>query len=153
MCVQEENRIEGLCSCLCTDIDDSERELIATWVRHFKKGIVDSCAVFTGRELFVLCEFFARRGRELWPWGWHQRRPERGHECVRSVDCLDRFGRGESAFLKKWISIYMHEFFEPEESLPELERLFGLRPPRLQMLLNFFVHHGGCLTDKFMCDN
>jgi hypothetical protein len=60
MCVQEENRIEGLCSCLCTDIDDSERELIATWVRHFQKGTVDSCAVFAEREIFELCEFFAR---------------------------------------------------------------------------------------------
>lgn len=98
----------------------------------------------------MLSEFFTRRGHELWPWGWRQQRPRKGSECVCLMDCLGQFSHGESNFLKKWILIYMQDFFDQEDSLPELDQLFGMRPPRLQMLLNFFVHHGGCLTNKFL---
>jgi hypothetical protein len=140
-----------MCCCLCTDINDSEREMIATWVRRFKKGLLDSCAVLTGREVFLLCEFFARRSSELRH--WRKQYPKREKDCIRTADCLEQFGYNQTAFLKKWVTIYMYEFFGPEESLPELEQIFCFRPTKIQVLLDFFLLHGGCLTNKFICDN
>jgi hypothetical protein len=128
--------------------------MIETYFRLFRKADEDDkrdAVRLTGREIFVLCEFFARKGSDLWQWGSLKYRPGREEECLLSEDCLDLFGEPRHrSFLKTWLRIYLHEFFEPRESLPEIGEGFFLVWSDFRILLNFFLHHGGCLTNKFV---
>ena len=152
MCQTEETKIGGICSCLCTDLMSGERVLIARCLESFRaENETFRLWRLTGREIFVLCEFFARRGFELWNWGSKRDRPDRNNECILARDCLNRYADVfDFPLVEKWLRIYMHEFFEPRESLPEIGETFVLEWKSLRSLLDFFLHHGGCLTNKFI---
>jgi hypothetical protein len=152
MCHTEETKIGGICSCLCTDLTPAERALIETYLGAFKNPAEEQDPIrLKGREIFVICEFFARKGADLWQWGSRRQRPNRQKECILSEDCLDCYGEPEyNDFLKTWLRVYMHEFFEPRESLPEMEVGFWMYWRDFRVLLDFFLHHGGCLTNKFI---
>jgi hypothetical protein len=175
MCWSEETKILGVCSCLCTEVTQRERAMIEFFLAtlyqkpmllqqpHPQRRIKGTFEL-TGRDIFVLCEFFARRGPELWAkWGmcWRER-PQAG--CLLLKDCLAKFhitdadaaadadaeNDADAPFLLKWIKVYLHEFFEPRESLPELGETFEVEGRSLRTLLDFCMHHGGCLTNKFI---
>ena len=159
MCPTDETKIGGIiCSCLCTLLAPEERFLVETVFNMFKRlddEVVEKEGeeeiVLTGREVFVLCEFFARKGVDLWPWGSLKHRPSRNEECILADDCLDLFAEPSyRSLLKTWLRIYMHEFFEPTESLPEMKETFIMMWSDFRVLLDFFLHHGGCLTNKFI---
>jgi hypothetical protein len=155
MCHTEETKIGGIiCSCLCIDLTPDERSLLETYFGAFKNLLgsdLQDPICLKGREVFVICEFFARKGADLWQWGSRRQRPGRQEECILSEDCLDRYGEPEyNDFLKTWLRVYLHEFFEPRESLPEMKEGFWMYWCDIRVLLDFFLHHGGCLTNKFI---
>jgi hypothetical protein len=137
------------------DLTPEDRSLLETYFGAFKNltgSDLQDPIRLNGREIVVLCEFFARKGADLWRWGSGKERPARpNEECILAEDCLDRYGEPEyRKFLKYWLRIYLHEFFEPRESLPEMEESFFLIWRDFRVLLDFFLHHGGCLTNKFV---